>query len=180
MSEPFSSPFSHVLRTNYAASFTETQAIHTLLAAPSEELSRLAGEISRVRKTLEELTSRYDHLKTHVDAHLALISPLRRLPREIISEIFVQCLPTDRNPTRSLTEAPLLLTVLSKGLREIALSTPQLWNALHVFLPNTSFNSPIGIDELEPLIRRRKEGVEAWFQRSRCLPLSISVYLSGY
>ncbi|KAF5372813.1 hypothetical protein D9757_011104 [Collybiopsis confluens] len=180
MSEMFSSPFSHVLHTNYVASSTETQAIHDLLASPTQELSRLAGEISLLQKALETLTARSEGLKSHVDAHLALISPFRRLPAEIISEIFIRCLPTDRNPTRSMTEAPLLLTVISKSLREIALSTPQLWNALHVFLPNSSFSNSVGMEELEPLIERRREGLEAWFKRSRCLPLSISVYLSGY
>ncbi|KAJ3745138.1 hypothetical protein DFH05DRAFT_1121964 [Lentinula detonsa] len=178
--EAFASPFAHVLHTNYAASAAESQTIHTLLASPSDELSKLAEEIGRVQETLDRLISRQTLLKTHVDAHLALISPFRRLPREIISEIFIQCLPTDRNPTRSLTEAPLLLTMISKDLRELALSTPQLWTNIHVYLPHCSLNGQVDVDEMEALIQCRREGIEAWLARSRCLPLSISVHLSGY
>lgn len=180
MAEVFSSPFAHVLHTNYAASPSETLAIQRFLVSPRAELSALGDEICRIQKLLDELMLRRTSLETHVHAHLALVSPFRRLPRELISEIFVRCLPEDRNPTRSLIEAPLLLTVISKELRDIALSTPQLWTALHVFLPTSSLNSPMGADDLEDIIQRRTEGVETWFTRSRSLPLSISVHLSGF
>ncbi|KAJ4478398.1 hypothetical protein J3R30DRAFT_3481614 [Lentinula aciculospora] len=180
MFEAFPSQFSSVLNTNYAASAIETQIIHTLLASPCDELSELAEEIDRVQKTLNSLIFRHNLLKTHVDAHLALTSPFRRLPREIISEIFIQCLPSDRNPTRSLTEAPLLLTTISKDSRELALSTPQLWTNIHVYLPHRSLNGNVDIDEMEALVQRRRAGIEAWLTRSKCLPLSISVHLSGY
>jgi hypothetical protein len=36
-------------------------------------------------------------LGAYVDTHKALISPARRLPLDIIEEIFVACLPTHRN-----------------------------------------------------------------------------------
>lgn len=180
MFEAFPSPFHDVLHTNYAASATETQAIHALLAASFDELSNLAEEIDSAQKTLDRLVSRHTLLKAHVDAHLALTSPFRRLPPEILSEIFIQCLPTDRNPTRSLTEAPLLLTMISKDLRELALSIPQLWTNIHVHLPQCPSNGQVDVDEMDALIHRRREGIEAWLNRSRCLPLSISVHLSGY
>ncbi|KAJ3766556.1 hypothetical protein FB446DRAFT_382109 [Lentinula raphanica] len=180
MSEAFPSPFSHLLHTNYAASADETRAIRQLIHSPRQELSMLTEDIDRVQETLNKLVHRQTLLKTHVDAHLALISPFRRLPREIISEIFIQCLPTDRNSTRSLTEAPLLLTMISKDLRELALSIPQLWTNIHVFLPHCSLNGQMDVDQMEELVQRRREGVERWLTRSGCLPLSISVHLSGY
>ncbi|KAJ7646476.1 hypothetical protein FB45DRAFT_712843, partial [Roridomyces roridus] len=45
-----------------------------------------------------------------VDSHTALVSYPRRLPVDIVREIFVACLPAHRNAVMSAQEAPLLLS----------------------------------------------------------------------
>ncbi|KAG7099947.1 hypothetical protein E1B28_001740 [Marasmius oreades] len=165
--------FHRVLNTNHSASSSETCQIHGLLVQPIEELARLNAEIQHLKSTLNYLISQREKLQTFVSSHKALISPIRRLPAEVMSEIFVHCLQTkDRNPTRSLAEAPLLLTLVCRRWREIALSTAQLWSSLHIYLPPTAQKYEIRLTEV---INRRAEGVKAWLSRSGSLPLSISL-----
>ncbi|KAF7326628.1 F-box domain-containing protein [Mycena venus] len=48
-------------------------------------------------------------------------------PPEVLSEIFIQCLPT-YSAAPAAARAPMLLTTICKDWREIALSTPHLWS----------------------------------------------------
>ncbi|KAJ6523351.1 hypothetical protein B0H19DRAFT_866849, partial [Mycena capillaripes] len=60
----------------------------------------------------------------------ALRDPIARLPLEISSEIFLQCL--SENPTPDAEIAPTLLLNVCNSWSNIALSTPTLWNVIHV------------------------------------------------
>ncbi|ESK93439.1 hypothetical protein Moror_1720 [Moniliophthora roreri MCA 2997] len=166
------SHFKSVLNTNYAASAAERGQIRELLIQPLEELARLNTEISRLKSTLTYLLSHRERLQIFVNSHKALISPIRRLPDEILSEIFLYCLPHDRNPTRSTGEAPLLLTLVCERWREVALSTARLWTALHIYLPPR----PQKYEQtFSQLLERRSMGMKTWFSRSGSLPVSFSL-----
>ncbi|KAE9388303.1 hypothetical protein BT96DRAFT_745982, partial [Gymnopus androsaceus JB14] len=84
-------------------------------------------EVVHVQNLLDTLLLKRDDLKTYVEAHQTLMSPMRRLPEETLSEIFICCLPEDRYAVRSIAKAPLLLTTISREWRRIALATPALW-----------------------------------------------------
>ncbi|KAJ7111858.1 hypothetical protein C8R44DRAFT_547241, partial [Mycena epipterygia] len=53
-----------------------------------------------------------------------LISPTRRLPDDIVREIFAASLPAGQNAIISGSEAPLLLCHISQGWRTLALRHP--------------------------------------------------------
>ncbi|KAK7040196.1 hypothetical protein VNI00_010002 [Paramarasmius palmivorus] len=176
MSNMFVQPESHfkdVLHTNYSASSAEIGQIRDLLAQPMEELSRINTEIYRLKSTLAYLISQREKLQAFVNSHRALISPLRRLPPEVLSEIFVLCLPHECNPTRNVAEAPLLLTLVCKQWRQVALSTARLWSALHIYLPPR----PQKCGKFPELLERRSLGVKAWLSRSGTLPISFSLVI---
>ncbi|KAJ7479409.1 hypothetical protein B0H11DRAFT_2027357 [Mycena galericulata] len=85
--------------------------------------------------------------------------PMSRVPPEIISEIFLHCLPFEEaEPLPS--EAPLLLCQISSQWREIALSTPGLWSEISLLDPRSQ-----GICLL----------LDTWLSRARRCPLSISI-----
>jgi hypothetical protein len=44
-----------------------------------------------------QLKAKHSSLKTAIDAHQALISPVRRAPDDVLREIFLACLPTEHN-----------------------------------------------------------------------------------
>ncbi|KAJ6561963.1 hypothetical protein B0H19DRAFT_916080, partial [Mycena capillaripes] len=101
-----------------------------ILVQPRRELSLLDEEIDRMQRGLDQLKTRREILATDINAHLALLSPVHRLPDDIIREIFVSSLPHTHNAIMASREAPLLLCHVSSGWRNIALSMPRLWSSL--------------------------------------------------
>ncbi|KAL0569221.1 hypothetical protein V5O48_012747 [Marasmius crinis-equi] len=160
-----SSPFSHLLNSDYAPSLDERVAIKSWLLSPEEQLRSLDEEISR-------LQAERDKLRSLVEQHQMLLSPFRRFPIEIWQEIFVHCLPSI--PARTLKNAPLLLTGICRSWREIALGTPRLWNNIHIHFPSRNPKSP-DPEGFRSLIRGRIDGVKSWLNRSGSLPLTVSL-----
>ncbi|KAJ7512814.1 hypothetical protein B0H11DRAFT_2267867 [Mycena galericulata] len=126
------SPFASKLGTNYCPNDDEVLKIQTLLVEPTLRLKRLDDEITEMQNTINKLIKERESLGAYVQAHAALISPTRRLPLDIIQEIFVACLPTHRNCVMSASEAPVLLGRICSSWRTISLSTPRLWASLHI------------------------------------------------
>ncbi|KAJ6510482.1 hypothetical protein C8R45DRAFT_771921, partial [Mycena sanguinolenta] len=83
-----------------------------------------------------------------------------RLPLEISSEIFLQCLPPSSEKTPGALCAPLLLLNICNTWTTIALSTPGLWSAILIDL-----FWPESLTHLLP----------TWLQRAGHHPLSITV-----
>ncbi|KAF9265532.1 hypothetical protein L218DRAFT_898335, partial [Marasmius fiardii PR-910] len=164
----FRSPFAHVLGTNHAPSTEhEIQSIQSFLLEPQRKLDVLNHQITQLEETLSKLKTERESLQKYVVQHRALLTPFRRLPDELISEIFVQCL--DLYPVRSTKHAPLLLTTICKSWRRVALKTPHLWCSIHLSIPEVP-KFPGG-----PLVKDRMLGAERWLERSGSVPLSISL-----
>ncbi|KAK7040828.1 hypothetical protein VNI00_009424 [Paramarasmius palmivorus] len=98
---------------------------------------------------------------------------MRRLPQDVLSEIFLQCLPKNRLPLNSIAEAPLLLTRVCRSWRSIALSTPRLWRAIHLAPPGIS-RRPVD-DRYRAKVNTLTEGLKVWLERARRVPLTISI-----
>ncbi|KAJ7442977.1 hypothetical protein FB451DRAFT_1376808 [Mycena latifolia] len=168
-----SSPFTSKLGTNYCPQDEEIAQIQTFLIEPTLRLKRLDDEIDVLQKALDKLAEERTGISAYVDAHKALISPVRRLPLDIIQEIFTACLPTHRNCVTSALEAPVLLGCICSSWRSISLSTPRLWSRLHIVEPQLhSVNRP---DFLEKKLAQRLETAKMWLGRSGNCPLSISL-----
>ncbi|KAK1218351.1 hypothetical protein PQX77_018967 [Marasmius sp. AFHP31] len=159
-------PFASVLETNYVPSKQELNELMLIIHDPEEEIKNIDEEMSR-------LQTRRDELQQFVDQHRRLRSPSRRLPGDIWGEIFVHCLPDKHMPVRSTAEAPLLLTMICRSWRDIALRTPRLWNSLHLILPNPS--TAIERDGIVEVLASREKGLKLWLERSGTLPLNLSL-----
>lgn len=84
---------------------------------------------------------------------------IHRLPPEVLSLIFQLALPEDEYIRPSTRKAPLLLCQVSCLWRDMATSTPQLWNSIS-------------------LGRVHRGGAAPWLSRSGQLPLSIELTMS--
>ncbi|KAL0565471.1 hypothetical protein V5O48_016555 [Marasmius crinis-equi] len=164
------SSFTHVLNTNYTPNSQETKEIRAVLSEPEAELDKIHQEIKK-------LQSRGLELHKFTSKHRALLSPIRRIPHDILAEIFYHCLPNDRYfSVRSLYEAPLILTTICRTWREVALRTPRLWNLLHMQFPTLLAGK---VDEpYRALVKRRIDGIKWWLSHAGSLALSISLYIS--
>ncbi|KAJ7680977.1 hypothetical protein DFH06DRAFT_433395 [Mycena polygramma] len=168
-----SSPFSSKLGTNYCPKDAEVAQINELLIEPCQRLKRLDDELAIMQKAIDKLVEERDKLNSYVEAHRALVSPIRRLPLDVIAEIFMACLPTNRNCVMSAEEAPVLLGRICSSWRAISFSIPRLWAKLHIVEPSLSHNG--ALDILQPKFAQRVEVATAWLNRSGACPLFISL-----
>ncbi|KAJ7926208.1 hypothetical protein B0H13DRAFT_1561228, partial [Mycena leptocephala] len=69
-------------------------------------------------------------LQAHVDGCRSAFSPVRRLPPELLCEIFASCLPSFRDSRREPCVAERALLEISQVCatwRSLILGTPGLW-----------------------------------------------------
>ncbi|TFK42137.1 hypothetical protein BDQ12DRAFT_353869 [Crucibulum laeve] len=184
------SEFTSRLHTNYVPSDREIPQIKKLLIKPQMEILALEKEIQRVQGLLNDLLLKHDALQGTLKAHEALISIPRRLPLDILQEIFLHCLPTDRNAVMDCKDAPLLLGRVRSNWRTTVYATPQLWSSIHICMFNDSIDVidiidvplDLGIDygTYGTLAKRialpRYQAVRDWLNRTGSCPLSISFY----
>ncbi|KAJ6561748.1 hypothetical protein B0H19DRAFT_1068488 [Mycena capillaripes] len=158
------SPFKEILHTNAVPSDPDCQRIRELLVGPQKEVAELTAEIERLLGLISQLSKKRDHLNDFITPHLALISPTRRLPADVVTEVFSACLPADRNAVMSGAEAPLLLCHVCRTWRSLALSIPRLWASLHIVAPGDTSK-----------LLQISGAADSWLSRSGVLPLSISL-----
>lgn len=172
------SPFIHLLRTNYVPSVSEMDEIKTHLLGATEELGLLDAEILQLQATIDALRTKRQKLYTYIIDHQALLTPMRRIPQDILQEIFIRCLPVHHNAVISHREAPLLLGRVCSWWRKISTSIPHLWSSIHVTIPEYDrYYVNVG-DPLPPTdqgyVLALSEAVNTWLSRSGDLPLSLS------
>ncbi|KAJ7173428.1 hypothetical protein C8R46DRAFT_991215 [Mycena filopes] len=170
------SPFASKLGTNYCPLDDEVLQIRALLKAPLSRLKQLDEQIAELQKAIDELAEERERVRSFVDPHKDLISPFRRLPLDVIQEIFVACLPTHRNCVMTAVEAPVLLGRICSAWRSISLGTPRLWARLHIVEPSRSGTGPWIPSRAvwEEKFAQRLETTKTWLGRSGQCPLSIS------
>ncbi|KAF7967165.1 hypothetical protein HWV62_35644 [Athelia sp. TMB] len=150
----------HGLLPAQAAAVQETITV-TLL-----DISALDQDVQRLKAALKELNSKRTALRSFANSHKSLLSPVARLPVEVLLQIFQQCIAVpwlvgEKTPYgSSLDKTPLMIASVNRQWRKVALSTPKLW---------ASFNL-----ELRPKdMKRHVELANMWLSRSGHSLLSI-------
>ncbi|KAK7043199.1 hypothetical protein VNI00_008553 [Paramarasmius palmivorus] len=163
------SPFLSKLRTDFFASPAEKVKIHHLISTRRDRLQAIEDEIARLRA--EQL-----ELQTFVDEHLSLISPIRKVPIDVLRDIFLQSMPENGFPACRASEAPLVFTRICRLWREVAISTPTLWNRIYIHLPtpNPDPGQPI-TEKFLAYLHLWRDGVLVWLRRSGTVPLVVSL-----
>jgi len=114
---------------------------------------------SQMRKDCVDLHSSLEHLRS-------LLSPIRRLPIEILGEIFqLACTYLPMQDSISLSSAPLLFTHVCSTWRSVAISKTSLWSFIAVRIADPVSNTSKGLLLL----------VELWLQRSGTSPLRLLI-----
>nr|GAT59699.1 predicted protein [Mycena chlorophos] len=101
------------------------------LVAVHEEIKALEAYFEATRTSLKAIES---SLEERLER---LVFPILQLPHDIISAIFILCLPRRRFLKPSVASAPLVLTRVNREFRHIAHSIPYLWSSL-VWVLNSS------------------------------------------
>ncbi|KAF8177791.1 hypothetical protein K438DRAFT_1681389, partial [Mycena galopus ATCC 62051] len=79
----------HHLRSNSIPD--DSSALKSVIAASLADVARYNSEIARFQQIQNRLIAERDHLQRHCDESRSLAAPVRRLPPEIIAEIFALC-----------------------------------------------------------------------------------------
>lgn len=123
-----------ILQSNNQLSVEEERWVRNLILEGEEDLKIFDQNIINSRTVLDELLhQRADHI-SRLDALRGTISPLRKFPPEILSNIFLACStrirPTDIPPKRC--SYPWILGQVCSYWRQIVWGTPALWG--HFFI----------------------------------------------
>ncbi|KAK6984807.1 hypothetical protein R3P38DRAFT_2743704 [Favolaschia claudopus] len=100
------------------------------------------------------------------------------LPFELISKVFIHCLPRYGRVRPDPQLAPLLLLQICSRWRAVALATPWLWNSIFLECFRESGYTGLSIlfeDELPLAIHPIASLVDLWFSRCEGFPLSITL-----
>ncbi|KAJ2934216.1 hypothetical protein H1R20_g2908, partial [Candolleomyces eurysporus] len=193
------SPFGSQLGTNYVPSDPDVTQIRQLLTRPKARVDEVDKEIKRITDLLENLQRERQVYSTYINQHEAILSPIRRIPTEILQCIFLRCLPTKHNAVMSSLQAPVLLTHVCRDWRAAALKMPRLWASLHIPIPHRpqkpfaypSYPTPAlpqlteeefqaytqSVQRWEYKMQERRQIVKTWFTRAAGCKLSISITL---
>ncbi|KAJ7467396.1 hypothetical protein B0H11DRAFT_2046922 [Mycena galericulata] len=162
------SSISTLFLTNNEPTDLQAREIRRLLGHTTIELGRLEATIVNMSLVLTELKYQQQQHMDSLAALTGVISPIRRVPAEILAQIFLLCSQHSIDEDSSLIalrEAPMVLTHVSSRWRAIALETPGLWRIV-------SLSSSCIVPPTHPLIQEI-------FVRSRNHPvnLTFSTYL---
>ncbi|KAF9042249.1 hypothetical protein BJ165DRAFT_1529684 [Panaeolus papilionaceus] len=177
--------FAPYLQDNELPSDDIVSELKQFLEEPQEEYQRAEKDALLLSLVLGRVLMRRDALKKNLEAYRPILSPIRRLPPDILGEIFYHSLATHRNPSMHASEAPLLLTRVCRSWKAVAVSTPKLWSRLYIPFPyhfRRRFENlgadEIDIDEREHIFNLRLEALDVWLDRSGAHPLSLSMKCS--
>nr|GAT50206.1 predicted protein [Mycena chlorophos] len=124
----------HILASNAPPPDSEAPSLRLFDAAVKERIAHLEEEIASAAARLEQLRADQKSLLLQQEKIRGALSPLRRLPPELLSEIFtrVMPLPCSRRAVVSTNDRdnPWALMHVSVHWRSVVSSTPSLWTRL--------------------------------------------------
>ncbi|KAJ7147719.1 hypothetical protein C8R43DRAFT_1010485, partial [Mycena crocata] len=95
-------------------------------------LALLGAEISQLRDLLSGLEAEHASLSRYLAQNCTILSPLQRMPPEVLGEIFSGTLSPASDAREhqkfQITDSPWILTHINRRWRVIAISNPSLWS----------------------------------------------------
>lgn len=131
----------------------------SILALQMANVDTAIRKLAAIQAKLEENSA---HVRGSLLAHKALTSPARRIPPEILGEVFYHCLSKTPYITPRDVESPMVLARVCRHWREVAISTPRLWSSLSIYLHRTA-------------CKAYRRGCESWLGRAKSVSLTLRV-----
>jgi hypothetical protein len=132
------------------------------LDAVLHDISGLDSVIDRIKTHRQQLVEKHDEIIQCMTLHRGYTSALWRLPVEVLSQIFVHCLPPETDHFQvSQKLAPIVLTRICRRWRDIVVNMPSLWCRLFVTIRPWQRVSP---------------WYDLWLMRSRERPISLAIH----
>ncbi|KAJ7893608.1 hypothetical protein B0H14DRAFT_3125742 [Mycena olivaceomarginata] len=105
-------PYKDYLYSNFVPSDDECSRIRDLVGPRDRGARENEGRLEKTRDgsqdSLDRMARKRDQLQEFIDSHLALVSGARRLPHDVLGEIFMACLAPNTYSSMKATESPLV------------------------------------------------------------------------
>ncbi|KAK0234324.1 hypothetical protein IW262DRAFT_1425066 [Armillaria fumosa] len=126
------SRLSELLNSNDPPLRTEHLQLESFIGEGHGFLATLQERVSQARVVLNELLAEEKRVQDIIEWCRTIVSPIRRIPEDIIREIFLTCWETEGEIKDSLNGkfAPFVLSKICREWRSVALSTSRLWSTI--------------------------------------------------
>lgn len=133
----------------------QLQSANTAHDSATQAFQATERELSYRRAECEEATQRKWALETNIQSlaqrlvsYEFVLSPLRQLPDEVLSEVFItvhasQMLDYDNAENTRIVDSPIILSQVSDQWRRVALATPRLWSFIQIIASKWPFGRPL-------------------------------------
>ncbi|KAJ7442464.1 hypothetical protein FB451DRAFT_110236 [Mycena latifolia] len=132
-----------LLNSNEAPLECDRPMVQSEISKTEARLASLDDEISRLRDRLQWLEEERVSLSTYRAQNNAILSPFRRMPPEVLGEIFSWTLPSVQEALMRLefdvSDSPWGLSQVSSRWRAVVLSIPSLWSLVAIDYINAPF-----------------------------------------
>lgn len=126
-----SSRFEELLSCNDPPVDSERTALDAVVREGEANLSSLPQRIAAVRETLKILLAEQARTIKHIAVAKSLLNPVRRLPGDVLIEIFTACLECTEDSLNA-KRAPWVLSQVCASWRQTALASAGLWENIHL------------------------------------------------
>ncbi|KAJ7124344.1 hypothetical protein C8R44DRAFT_548432, partial [Mycena epipterygia] len=98
------------LNSNEVPFESDTGVVKSVISRARARLAVVEHKISRLREQMQSLEKEHASLSGHLAANTAILSPLRRMPPEVLGEIFPWTLPSAWLASFAVEGSPWVLT----------------------------------------------------------------------
>ncbi|KAJ7138212.1 hypothetical protein C8R44DRAFT_695340, partial [Mycena epipterygia] len=120
-----------LLNSNEVPLESDSTFVQSAISKAGVRLACLDDAISELRDRMKQLEEERASVLIQLAQNAAIISPLRRMPPEVLGEIFSWTLPSVgalKHGHLGVAYSPWILTHISSRWREVSLSIPSLWS----------------------------------------------------
>ncbi|KAF7312723.1 F-box domain-containing protein [Mycena indigotica] len=162
-------PCIEFLDNNVAPPERQFAAILTSIRSAEDSMHAIDAELTRLKVVVDQYKQRRQELEEFARVHGAVVSSFRRVPPDVLGEIFRHALPVDGHGEKDLAILGKIGAVCRQW-RNVAVNTPLLWCRVNVSL----LPGALGDLFIPKQFRRAALNIE----RSTTAPLKIHINAS--
>ncbi|KAG7093378.1 hypothetical protein E1B28_007058 [Marasmius oreades] len=175
LNDPLPNRFSNIQARAFRRTIlsSERQSVSQCLLDAETDLKVYQAEIDRLKAKIMVLETRRDGLKERITKYRSLMSPVHRMPPEILTHILSFCCENVLQPG-TLQLAVLALSSVCGRWRELVLATPRFWSSLTIMLHEWANKKDTGISSSDR--HNFYHCTEMFMQRSKTELLALEFF----
>lgn len=125
--------FPHLEHSGAAPTRDEHQSLSFSKISYEDKRKALREEVADLKVRLKQAEGELEHIQEQIDAHSNLVSPLRRIPPELLRGIFAAAAPSILLGLRDMTlAAPWTLLRVCRHWHDVCLMYGSLWSSINI------------------------------------------------